>query len=227
MKPGKNNLEDWEFTKEMKSSERTMLVSVHLKYPKVEDIIHFELHDRKKYRDNFLKKQLEALGKKVKLPEFNLIGSIKSPRGIKTEISLGELAAIAKLSCVSNVYIGKMQHARKRKVLKELEFFCVKMTVAIQVEGIVTGMQTYEERYVLVKAKDIQDAYRRVAKQEKSYAEPYLNPDCRLVRWKIESYDDCFSTGITDANSFNEYAGNEVYSVLKNRKLNKDRSWAP
>lgn len=227
MKHRKSNLEDWIFTKEMKPSERKLQVSVYLRYPKVEDITHIELNDRKKYRDNFLKKQLETLLKKIEFAEFNLIGSKKSPRGIKTAISLAELPAIAKLVCVGNVYIEKVQHARKPKVPQVLEFFCVKMTVAIQIEGVVSGMQTYEERYVLVKAKDYEDAYHRVAKQEKSYAEPYLNSDCRLVRWKIESYDDCFSTCIKDTDSFNEHTGNEVFSVLKSRKLNKDRSWSP
>lgn len=140
---------------------------------------------------------------------------------------MDKLAAIAKLACVRNVYIERIEHAKRCKISQILEFFCVKMTVAIQIEGITTGMQTYEERYVLVKARDMEDAYRRVAKQEKSYSTAYLNPDCRLVRWKIESYDDCFSTGITDTHSFNEHTGNEIFSVLKKRKLDKDTSWLP
>lgn len=227
MKPVKSNLKDWVFTKEMKSSERKLEISIYLRYPETEEVASVELKERKKYRDKFLKCQFNDLLEKVKQPVYTLIGSNRSPRGIKMEITLNKLTTIVKLSCVQNVFIKKIQNATKKKVTQALEFFCVKMTVAIQIEGITAGMQTYEERYVIVKARDVEDAYRRVAKQEKSYATPYLNSDCRLVRWKIESYDDCFSTGITDTNSFNEHAGNEVFSVLKSRKLNKDRVWNP
>jgi hypothetical protein len=95
------------------------------------------------------------------------------------------------------------------------------MTVSIQVEGIIKGMQSCEDRYVLVKAPTFESAYKRVQKQEKEYGEPYLNSDLRLVRWKIESYDDCFSTDVTDINDFNSAKGVEVFSKLRTRKMLK------
>ena len=81
------------------------------------------------------------------------------------------------------------------------------MTVAIEIEGLEKGMQTFEERFVIVKAKSQDDAYLKMEKQKKSYGKPYLNSDGRQVRWRIESFDDCYETGVNKLSEFNNPEG--------------------
>ncbi len=99
------------------------------------------------------------------------------------------------------------------------------MTVAIEIEGLEKGMQTFEERFVIVKAKSQDDAYQKMENQKKSYVKPYLNSDGRQVRWRIESFDDCYETGVDKLSEFNNPEGVEVYSKLKSRKLTPERIW--
>ena len=75
---------------------------------------------------------------------------------------------------------------------KKLSYFCVKMTVAIQIEGRERGTQFFEERYVLHRACSEAEAIAKAEAAAPAYGEPYLNLDKILVRWKIESIDDVY-----------------------------------
>ena len=104
-------------------------------------------------------------------------------------------------------------------------YFCIKMTVVIEVEGISTKKQEIEKRFVLIKAKSSDDAYEKLEKREDEYAAPYLNPYGRFVRWRIESYDDCFVTDIESPADLDNPAGVEVYSKLSKRKNTAKIPW--
>ncbi len=102
-------------------------------------------------------------------------------------------------------------------------FFCVKMTVAIQIEGRKKGMQRYEERYVLYKGYSEAEAIQKAELAAPAHQKPYLNSDGLLVRWKVESIDSAYEV-VTEANA-KDFEGAEVFSVLKTRKLTPDRVW--
>ncbi|MHB1276808.1 MAG: DUF4288 domain-containing protein [Bacteroidia bacterium] len=99
------------------------------------------------------------------------------------------------------------------------------MTVAIEIEGRTHGLQTYEERFVLIRAKSHDDAYNKLERTRNTYSDPYLNSDGQLVRWRIESLDDCFETDIGRFKDLDDTEGTEVYSILKTRRLTKERIW--
>ena len=200
--------------------------SIYLKYPKLENVVKFDFPERKKYQENFLRINFQKLIESKYFDSYELIGSKRNPRGIKTKLTLASTLKLKKKTFIGNIFIDKLDGAKKKLNKPLLAFFCVKMTVSIQIEGFKEGMQSCEDRYVLIKAKNPEDAYNKVEKQEKDYAKPYLNSDLRLVSWKIESYDDCYETFIDNINDFNKPEGVEVYSKLRSRKLTKERAWS-
>jgi hypothetical protein len=144
-------------------------------------------------------------------------------------IALSQLEDLGKIRDVEMISIKEIEgHSKKiLKIRKEKPgFFCVKMTLAIQVENISGGMQEYEERYVVLKASSFEDAYQRIENNKDEYNyEPYLNSAGYFVRWKIESLDDCYAIYVDNIKDFNNPAGVEVYSTLKRRKLTPEREW--
>ena|ERR1700761_7106962 len=101
------------------------------------------------------------------------------------------------------------------------KYYCVKMTVVIDVEGVTPKKQDIEERFVLIRASSFDDAYKKMENQKDDYAEPYLNSDGRLVSWRIDSFDDCYVTDITSPGDLDKPEGVEVYSKLSSRKAKK------
>jgi len=110
---------------------------------------------------------------------------------------------------------GKAMTRSKRR--PERFDFCVHARFAIQVEGLTGGMQTYEDRMVLVKAADVDDAVCRLRPQFVRYAEPYLNRSGEMVRWAFEKILDVYETPEREIDA----RGTEVY-----RKMRPEFVWS-
>ena len=212
-------------TKRISPDKRMAFAIIYVKYPKLKILANLKFPDRKKFRDNFLKANFQKLIEKKYFDNYELVGTKRRPIGVEANLSLGSILKLTKQPFIENIFIYQLDGAKEKIDKPKYNFFCVKMTVSIQVEGFTKGMQSIEERLVLVKALTIESAYNKVKKQERKYAEPYLNSDARLVRWKIESYDDCYDTGITSIDDFNKPEGVEVFSILSSRKITSDRVW--
>jgi hypothetical protein len=83
------------------------------------------------------------------------------------------------------------------------------------------GMQRYEDRIVLVRAMDSDDAVAKLRKPFAAYAEPYLNPQGFMVRWALEKVLDVHSTYERRIDP----AGTEVFSQLKWRRMRPEQAW--
>lgn len=138
---------------------------------------------------------------------------------------MADIPALAQLSVVESVRIEATNGKKKRlgKLKRKPSFFCVKMTVAIQIEGRKKGMQSYEERYVLRKGHSEDEVIKKAQIDVLAYQEAYLNSDGLLVRWQVESIDSAYEV-VTEPNA-KGLEGAEVFSVLKTRKLNPARAW--
>lgn len=218
-------LDDWLFDTKTPPSKRIASVRIHLKYIDVKKVEGLTPKKRVIAVDNHFKERLSKLLATGMFESYKLIGSKKRPTGIETTILAGDLAKLARYTFIWHVFINAMKGAKKVIKKKEPGFYCIKMTVAIQVEEATNGLQTYEERYVLIKAKSPDDAYKKIERQKKSYESPHLNPYGQFVRWKIESLDDCYTTDIVNSDDLNKPEGAEVFSILKRRKLTKERYW--
>jgi hypothetical protein len=212
-------------TKKISPDKRMAFATIYVKYPNWKMVAKLNLPDRKKFRDEFLKANFQKLIDKKYFDTYELVGTKRRPSGVKAKLTLASILKLTKQTFIDNIFIYQIEGAKEKPDKPIYNFFCVKMTVSIQVEGFTKGMQSCEDRYVLVKASSVESAYTKVKKQGKQYGEPYLNSDARLVRWKIESYDDCFATDITSIDDFNKPEGVEVFSKLKSRKITSDRTW--
>jgi len=221
------DIDEWVFTKEISDDKRLVDVSIHLKYPDTKPLIKHSPTERKDKIKQTLADNFKRLLNTKLFDNYTVIGTRTKPSGIQTKIQYSVLKKISKRDFVGNIFINNITHAKKiRPKQTANNFYCVKMTVAIEVEGRKRGLQTIEDRFVLIKANSFDDAYKKVEKHKKKYAEPYLNQYGELVRWKIESLDDCFSTDINSFDDLNNPEGVEVFSVLKKRKLTAKRRWS-
>jgi len=219
------DLDEWRLDKKMTETKRTASVSIHLKYIDVKKVITLTPKERTIAIDKHLKDSFSKLLNTKLFDTYKLIGTVKKPRGVETEILLKDIGKLAERTFVEHIFINSVQGAKRIVTETAHNFFCIKMTVAIQVEGAKKGLQTYEERYVLVKAKSSEEAYKKIERHSKHYEKPYLNAQGQLVRWKVESLDDCYVTDIVNSDDMNEPGGAEVFSVLKRRKLTSKRYW--
>jgi hypothetical protein len=145
--------------------------------------------------------------------------------GVRGEIKLLDLSAIAQLAAVDRIQIEKTngkKHRRPQAAKKKLGYYCVKMTVAIQIEGCRQGLQTWEERYVLYRAFSETEAATKAKEAASDYEKPYLNSEGLLVRWKVESVDDVYEVVQENAKDLD---GAEVFSKLHGRRLTAERTW--
>lgn len=218
-------LEDWVMDHDTSDMERQVKVSINLQYPDIDAFKVLKPSDRKKHIDQYFRDTFQKLIGIETVKDYSLLGTPKRPRGIIINLPLNALNKFAQLEWVQHIFIEKISAAKKKRYRPTPQFFCVKMTVAIEIEGRKKGMQTVEDRFVLVRANSQEDACQKIEHQKDEYAKPYLNSDGLLVRWYIESLDDCYETGVNTLSDFNKPEGVEVYSKFRSRKLNPERVW--
>jgi Domain of unknown function (DUF4288) len=184
-------------------------------------------HLRPKQRDATLRetlaKQLHHLRRDFPAVEFVSRGKDKPSWTIDAVVPANQLPALASRRYVKNLMIDTIEGRRPRVRRPGLAWFCVCGVVAIQIEGQIKGSLDLEDRLVLVKAIDADDAQRRLQRMWTRYAEPYLNPDGYLVRWQLISIRDVyalFDQGI-------DPRGTEVYSKLRTVRMRPEYRWRP
>lgn len=219
-----HELKDWVLDKKVSNNKRFAVVKIILQYPEQNLYINLKPKERikainKSFRDNY--KKLIALDL---FESFEISGHKKRPQAVITKLKYNRLKDIATLDYIAGIWIQSIDFAEplvKEKVLVD-RYFCVKMTVVVEEEGVLSKKQQIEKRFVLIKAKSSEDAYEQLEKREHEYTRSYLNPHGRFVKWRIDSYDDCYETDIESPADLDNPAGVEVYSKLSTRK-NTDR----
>ncbi len=225
-------LKDWKFKKGNLPTPKTkMSVRIHVEYPHeiitpTKKIIAMTPAQRSKRINDYVTKHINTVIKKFNLTNYKWLKPDKHLHGIIVNTTFDEFKKMKKVQSVS-LQIRKISGAVK--IVKNFDrsgFYCVKVIVAIQVEKAKEGMQSWDERYILIKANSFDDAYNKVEKNAKNYVSgPYINPEGQLVRWKLERMVDCFWTSISNPKELNDKEGVEVYSSLRYRKMTKERYW--
>jgi Domain of unknown function (DUF4288) len=146
------------------------------------------------------------------------------PSSLTLRVPAGAIGELARQPAVRSVHVAQVAGRRPRRAPPAAaEWHCVRARVAIQIEGAVHGMQTVEDRFVLVRARSPQDAIRRLRREWREYARPYLNRAGKLVRWHCEAILDVQPTGEVDLNP----NGTEIYSKLSGRRMRPEQAWQP
>jgi hypothetical protein len=117
---------------------------------------------------------------------------------------------------VRSLLLEDVPGRRRRKPRRpDLEWFSVQARFATQLEGVTRGMQRVEDRIVMVRARDYQDAARRAQREFRDYEKPYIGATNLLVRRKFEKILDIYSLPPVD------FDGRpvEVFSKFRSRRL--------
>ena len=218
------SLDNWQIDPDYTDEKRTAEIAIHLKFPDYKSVIDLSPAERKKQITLDLKEKYDRLLATKMFDNHTIIGTSRRPTGITTVIPFTALATLEGMDFIGHVFIKNIDHAKKIEA-EMPKLYCVKMTVAIEVEGQTKGYQDYEEKLVLIKAASADDAYDKLNETKNDYSEPYLNYAGELLRWRIESLDDCYEFYLSDLENLDSPEGVEVYSALKRRKLSPDRIW--
>ncbi|MEO6978482.1 MAG: DUF4288 domain-containing protein [Mucilaginibacter sp.] len=220
-------LKDWALDKNIPNSKRFVDLKIILLYPEEKQFIEFKPKERIKKIDGIFKANLEQLVALNLFEVYEVEGTKKRPRTVTAKVKFNLLNTINKLDFIDSCWIVSIDYATKieKNEPVRLRYFCVKMTVVIEVEGIQSKKQSIEQRFVLIKATSSEDAYDKLEKQRDDYTVTFLNPYGRFVRWRIDSLDNCFETYISGPKDLDNPEGVEIYSKLKSRKLKNKTVW--
>jgi hypothetical protein len=216
----KVDLKDWMFDEKHANEQRLITVTLHLQYPDITSLLDLKPKQRIKAIDQDQLNKLRTLIAFGDFSDHEVIGTLKRPTGIKVTLMLSKLQGMDGDQLISGITVHNIENAKMRaqKRKSDKQFFCVKMTVLIEVENVKSKNQDIEKRFVLIKAASCEDAIEKLKLQKDKYATPYLNPAGRLVRWRIISFDDCYETDIASPKDIESVEGVEIYSKLKSKK---------
>jgi hypothetical protein len=162
---------------------------------------------------------------KLKGDFFSLIGTKRKPRGIKIETDKKTLELLLKLPFVDS-RLSSDNRPKRNDDYSGPSYFCSKVICGIQVEGQTKGLQTIEERFMIVKADNWKKAEEKIRKGFKDYEKPYLNGLGQFVRWKFYFIEETYYTTVDNKNDFDNPKGVEVFSKLRTKKLKKENIWS-
>ena len=188
----------------------------------------FSPNDRKSKNNIFLTKNYKFLASMVSTRNLKPIGPKRAPVGIEGTFNSRELTALSKRKIIRDVYIRNIKGVKKVPLKKthQEKWFNVVCRYVIQIEKQRQGMQTHEIRHVLVKAKDSEQAERKVQAESKKYGKPYFNTDMEQVKWQlIEVIDIC--SILDDYNVIDQFGDEfiETYTKFESKRFNKKYYW--
>lgn len=155
---------------------------------------------------------------------FSVASGAGLPTTLSATVCARDIESLLQLPGVYAVHVRSVRGCRRRRSSRDsLSWFCVRGRVAIQIEGQRRGLQTIEDRFVLVKANSNQDAVRRLRREWRQYARPYMNSAGGLVRWQLEKVTDVYDLGEDELDP----NGVEVYSQLRDRRMKPEFQWRP
>ena len=203
-------------------------VRIHFKYINEAKLFPLLPAERKQRIEAWYEKVYSEVIRKLPTKVFEPLKPAKkkeSPRGISATIEAKKFSSLLKVPNISSIFIEKIPGYKRKKPAKAKtnQWFAVQARFAIQIEGQTKGMQTYEDRILLVKAISANNAEKKLLREFKAYSKSYLNSDGYMVRWVFEKVLDTYH--LFDDEILDE--GTEVFSVLKSRKMKPEYQWLP
>ncbi|MDD7987154.1 DUF4288 domain-containing protein [Lentisphaera marina] len=222
MKTNIHNLSRFDLTfEDLNNTNYELYIRAHFKYPEIDDFIKYTPEKRKKLLSKFCRNQLKEITENLDQNNYQIIGKKNDPRGIEGWFTSSDLLKLTKCSAIFVEKIkGKKETNKQVNESPIIGWFSVTALYAIQIENQEKGLQTQEERTMIVRAHDTEEAIQKVKRESKSYSEPYLNGDFKLVRWKLIEIIDV---------EFMEYEFQddviEVSSHRYDKKIKKNMIW--
>lgn len=186
-------------------------------------IVRFAPRQRDALLRATLKRQFASLDRRFPDAALRSRDAKKGSWTLDGSLPANRISALASRREVASVSVDEVQGRSKRRQRPQLGWWCVWGVVAVQVEGQRSGSVSIEDRFVLVRAYDEEDARRRLQPEWARYANPYLNPSGYLVRWQLLSVKDVYALYDDKLSP----AGTEVYSRLRTVRMKPEYRWLP
>lgn len=150
-------------------------------------------------------------------------GNGRRPWTLDGTLPAREVSKVANTPGVDHVYVTRISGLRQKRARRNPGWFCVWGRIAIQIEGKRQGLIDVEDRLVLVKAMNHQQAKAKLSRKWREYSKPYLNVDGEMVRWKLTEVQDVYELFEDEIDS----KGTEVYSRLRRQRMRASDRWIP
>jgi hypothetical protein len=168
------------------------------------------------------KNRLKVLENAVR--RLSSIEVVPTPQGLRCRLRVSDLDELRALPGVGDIRVRRVEGVRRSAPALQDEWFAVRGRVMTQIEGQKKGLQKYEDRILLVRARTYRDAERRALREFEEYAKTlYLNGAGRIVRSKLERIIDVYETDLAELNP----KGTEVWSSLHSRRMRTEFEWHP
>ena len=220
------DLSEWNLTDaELPGLDNLAKVHLRLPYPGYKSLMNHPPAERRRRIAAQIREAFRALKASLGKVAFEKTGTHYRPVGVKVVLPLNQLPALLATAAFKTISIESIEGISRKTPESESFFWSIKARFSIQIENETGGFQGYEDRILLVKAVDEEEAHRKLLPGFDSYAEPYLNSAGLLVRWQFEEFLDAFATDVSSLETFLRDEGVEVFSELRNRKLKPEMEW--
>ncbi len=210
-----------------KLGERLIKLDVQLYPADEEQFFPLSPDERTQAIQTWVENVYEQIKKSVPLRKVKLKWRTKRRKlwGFECEILPADIRKLMQQPHIRFVWIISIEGMRPKKLRKsrKLEWYAVKARFICQVEGQIKGSLMYEDRILLLKAYDFEDAEKRAQKEFEEYSHTYLNSDHEMVRWQFEEVLGVYHTFIDKIDP----AGMEVYSEYGRRRMRPEYEWHP
>lgn len=207
----------------MPTKKEKPLYSIHFKYPPLNAALRkLTPKERVAFIDARFQNNLKQITRLLKGKPFEIIGTKKRPHGIRIRGTNEQLAVLARLPYVSFNFVDTPK-GKKEPAAKEKLFFCFNVVIQIQIEGVQKGNQMIDECFLMVTARNLEQAERKLKRHFKREEDVYLNYKGQMVRWSLERIEESYLTFITPEENFEKPV--EVFSKLKQRRLKRENIW--
>ena len=204
--------------------DRTFHVRAYFRHLREAALFHLPPPQRKQAIDEWYRSIDARVRRSWEGPPPRRVGSARKPQAFEAAVTGRQLTRLLRSPHLNDVTINSIEGFRGPRPPKaEPQFFAVRAIFAIQVEGQRRGMQTYEDRIVLVKAGSPEQAEKRLSREFRDYGSPYLNDRGQMVRWHFERVVNVYDTSELTTDP----AGTEVYSELRSRRMRPEYEWHP
>lgn len=152
------------------------------------------------------------------------LGGHDIPVEIAARMPADLVAGVARLAPVSRIEVRSrltLQPGPRHTAVAP--WYCVRERVVVQVESQRRGLQTVEDRFVMVRAQSEAVARQKALSEARAYARPYINSDGLLVRWQLEAIVSIECVDHVDL----QPEGSEVFSSLRTRRMGTTPGWHP
>jgi len=204
---------------------RSVQVLTHLAtYDLTPAVVRQRPADRRAFLGRRVNRWLQTARERWPSGTFRITSDTALPSTLTATVHARDVKAILGLPGVASIHVSRIRGLRRRPERRDPDsWYCVRATVAIQVEAQERGFQTIEDRFVLVKAESDRHAVRRLRREWREYAAPYMNPDDYLVRWQLERVTEVYELFEHELDP----NGVEVFSRLGSRRMRREFEWHP